>query len=400
MLIKSDLPKDINLIYIYLLNLFATVLSYWLYAYKSSLFQAHQRVDVIYKINLSVKTLQYIAQFAVLYFYKNYYIYLIITLIAQIAINIITAVFANKYYPDYKANGSLEKEEIKSINKRIRDLFSAKLCGTLLTSADTIVISSFLGLVALAVYQNYFLIIYAITTLVGVLFSSILAGIGNSIIKETTDKNYEDFKRLTFIISWVICICCTCFIAMMQPFIRLWVGEASSLSDIYVVLFVIYFYVCQIASTWATIKDAAGLWHIDRLRPFIGITVNVILNVILVRYIGLFGVILSTIISYLLVNMPWLLVNLFNNLYKRSKKEYLLKLFDYFIVTVLSCSLTYFIMMQFNKMSDMLLLIVGFILAMLFSNVLFFILFNKSSEFAYLKGLLKGILAGVKNDKN
>ena len=198
--IKSDLPSDVNLITIYLLNLFATVVSYWLFAYKGSLFQAHQRIDVITKINLIVKTFQYITQFLVLYLFRNYYAYLIISLLAQIVINIVTALYANKYYPNYRAEGNLEKTEVEKINKRIRDLFVAKFGGVVVNSADTLVISTFLGLTVLATYQNYYYIMMAVIGLITVLFNACIAGIGNSLIVEASEKNYEDLKKLTFLV--------------------------------------------------------------------------------------------------------------------------------------------------------------------------------------------------------
>ena len=42
-LIKSDLPPDMNIYILYIINLLATVFSYWLFAYKNSLLQAFQR---------------------------------------------------------------------------------------------------------------------------------------------------------------------------------------------------------------------------------------------------------------------------------------------------------------------------------------------------------------------
>ena len=50
--IKSDLPQDINLYVLYIINLLATVSTYWLYAYKHSLLYAHQRADVGTKSHL------------------------------------------------------------------------------------------------------------------------------------------------------------------------------------------------------------------------------------------------------------------------------------------------------------------------------------------------------------
>ena len=46
-LIRDDLPAGMNLYGLYLMNLGNTVLTYWLFAYKGSLLQAHQRRDMI-----------------------------------------------------------------------------------------------------------------------------------------------------------------------------------------------------------------------------------------------------------------------------------------------------------------------------------------------------------------
>ena len=53
-LVKDDIPEELNIYLLYLLYLGETVVSYWLFAYKAALFQAHQRVDVISRIRLFV----------------------------------------------------------------------------------------------------------------------------------------------------------------------------------------------------------------------------------------------------------------------------------------------------------------------------------------------------------
>ena len=77
-LISGNIPSDMNLYILYILNLGATVLTYWLFAYRNSVLQAYQRTDVISKITISTETLKYFLQFIVLLIYKNYYFFLII----------------------------------------------------------------------------------------------------------------------------------------------------------------------------------------------------------------------------------------------------------------------------------------------------------------------------------
>ena len=73
-LIKSDVPPDINIYVLYLMNLFMTVLSYWLFAYKNCLLFAHQRNDIGDKIGYVINTVKYVAQILVLVLFKNYYV--------------------------------------------------------------------------------------------------------------------------------------------------------------------------------------------------------------------------------------------------------------------------------------------------------------------------------------
>ena len=65
-------------------------------------------------------------------------------------------------YPRYNPEGNLDKDEIQQINHKIRDLFTSKIGFVVVDSADTIVISAFLGLTALAIYQNYFYILSSV----------------------------------------------------------------------------------------------------------------------------------------------------------------------------------------------------------------------------------------------
>ena len=339
-LISGDIPQGINIYILYLLNLGATVLSYWLFAYKNSILQAHQRTDIVSKVTLITNTIQYVLQLFVLWIFKNYYLYVIVMLVTQALTNIVTAIMADKIYPQFKPKGELHKEEIHQINQKIRDLFTAKLCGVVVGSADTIVISAFLGLTTLAVYQNYYFIMNSICGFITVIFSAITAGIGNSLVTESSEKNYNDFKKFTFIICFILCICCCCFVGLYQPFMKLWVGKKFMLSFSFVILFCILFYCLELAMVWATVKDAAGLWHSDRFRPLIGACANLIMNIVLVQVIGLYGIILSTVFSYIFISMPWLIHNLFKFLYNESLKVYLKDLSMYILVAILATTIT------------------------------------------------------------
>ncbi len=393
-LISGDIPNNINIYVLYLLNLSATVLSYWLFAYKNSLLQAHQRLDVISKITLATSTIQYILQFLVLYIFRDYYLYVVVIVLIQIFTNIITAYIAGKFYPFYTPSGLLEEREIVKINQRIKDLFTSKIGSVIVNSADTLVISAFLGLAELAIYQNYYFILSSIISFVAVVFNAVMAGVGNSLIVESKEKNFRDLKVFTFIICWISGVCVCCFLNLYQPFMKVWVGKKLMLDYKMVICFSIYFYVFEINQLLNTYKDAGGIWHKDRYRPLVTAIVNLGLNLILVNVSGLYGVLLSTILSMVLVGMPWLFYNLFTVLFEyKYMKEYIITILGYVIVSVLA-SMGTMIACDCIRINGILNLIIRLVMCLLVSNVVFGVCYAKKEEFKNSMMLADRILGG------
>lgn len=390
-LISGDVPSEINVYVLYLLNLVATVLSYWLFAYKNSLLTAHQRLDIINKMTMIITTIQYIFQMVVLLIFKNYYLYIIIALVSQALLNISTSIVADKIYPKYRAKGKLDKESVGHINKRVKDLFTSKIGEIIVTSADTIVISSFLGLRMLATYNNYYYIISSIMAFVNILFTATTAGIGNSLIVESKEKNYNDLLNFTFIISWISCFCATSLLCIFQPFMELWVGAENILPFGCVICFVVFFYIREINQLLNVFKDAAGVWHKDKYRPLATAMLNLVLNLILVKYIGIYGIILSTIISIAILGFPWLIKNLFTLVFEKGLKKYIIILIKYAILTIVSCTCTFLICSLYNG-NLIKSIIIRIILCIIIPNILYILVFYKKSEFKYTIQLIDNII--------
>ena len=393
-LVHSDLPPDVNIYVLYIIHLSATVFSYWLFAYKNALLQAHQRNDVVSKITLVIDTCKYISQLFVLVFIKNYYAYIIIVLFTQLLTNVVTAIIATKMYPKYKAEGVLQKEDTKRINQRIRDLFTSKVGAIVVNSADTIVISDLLGLRILAIYQNYFFVLTAIIGLVDVVFAACMAGIGNSIIVETQEKNYKDLKVFTLIIVWIAGFCATCFLCLFQPFMSIWVGESLKLEMPAVICFSTYYFIYEINRLLNTYKDAGGIWHKDRFRPLVTAFTNLGMNLVMVQFWGIYGVLLSTVISMLVVGMPWLLHNLFTTLFdNRFVKDYLLSLVFYLLVSTAVAAATFYIC-SFTNSSPWGTLFLRGLICIIFSNTVFLLIYRNLSDFTLAVMLMDRITKG------
>ena len=115
----------------------------------------------------------------------------------------------------------------------------------------------------------------------------------------------------------------------------LWMGSDLLLDYPVVILLCIYFVGYEYVMLMSVYKDAGGIWHEDRFRPLISGVVNIILNIILVNFIGLYGIVLSTIISIYCISAPWITKNVFNLIFDGEDiKDFFKTILKYLIVLV------------------------------------------------------------------
>lgn len=346
--VKGGYPSEVNIYVLYCIYLFNTVISYFLFAYKESLLKAHQRNDVNSRILSGCNIVMYVLQIIVLLLFGNYYLYIVIMPVTTIVLNCVRSLFVKKMYPQIVCEGHIEKDAVIGLSKRIIGLTLNKLAQVCRNSFDSIIISSFLGLVILARYQNYYYIISALTVMVSIITTAVGAGIGNSIAAETVEKNYSDYKEFLFIYNWIACFCTVCMLCLYQPFIELWVGKSNVLPLSTVILCCIYFYTMKLGDIAAVYRQAAGIWWEDKFRPIVESVVNLAVNIVLVKYIGVDGVLVSTIISIVCINIPWATYVLFKVYFKMSIKEVFFKYIRYFIETTVLCAVVYGICSRIN----------------------------------------------------
>ena len=381
-LIKGDVPDGMNIYVLFYLNLAVTILTYWLFSYKNSILMAHQRTDVSSKIGLWVSTLEYVLEFAALIFLRNYYLYLAVKILTQIIQNFLVSIFAKKIFPKYRAKGNLDPSIVKEINQKVKDVFTAKLGGVIVNSADSIVISAFLGLSVLAAYNNYYYILSSIIGFLAIGFSACIAGVGNSLETESMEKNYGDFKAFTLIVVWISGVCTCCLLCLYQPFMFWWLKDVNAMFGVKeVVCLCAYFFVYEVAAIMLQYKDAAGMWHEDRFRPLVTAGSNLIMNLATVQFLGIVGVLLSTAISFAFIGIPWLIRNIFVVIFKRSPMEYVKRLLLYVVVTVIACAICYGLC-QLVPWQGIGGLIVRGIICGTVSNVIFFASYCRLHEFS------------------
>ena len=162
-----------------------------------------------------------------------------------------------------------------------------------------------------------------------------------------------------------------------------------------IVCFVVYFFVRQINALLNLYKDASGMWHEDRFRPLIAAMSNLVLNLVLVQFIGIYGILISTVVAILGVGMPWLLHNLFTVIFERKYlAPYLKRLLQYTFIVLLSCAVTYGICYFVSFESGILTLVLRAVVCVIVPNVMYFAIYRKTVEYRQVLSLVDNMTRG------
>lgn len=380
-MINGSCPENINIYVLFCIYLINTVLSYWLFAYKKALLNAYQRIDVIYNIDTVVGLLLNLLQIIVLCLFCNYYLFLVLMPMCTCMDNIISAYCVKRIFPQYVCKGNLDKSMKKQIKIKVAGLMINKVCQISRNAFDSIVISSFLGLSISAIYSNYYYVMIVAVTLEGVVTSSMLAGVGNSVASETTEKNYKDLKKIDFIYMWLSGWCTICFLCLIQPFMKYWMGEELMFPLSVAILLAVYFYMLKVGDVRAMYSEAAGLWWEHRYRAIVEAITNIILNYLLGKYLGINGIILATILSLCIISHGFGTQIVFDYYFKNGKKmEYYLLHVRYTLVTAGICGVTFWLC-HFIIIEGIFGLVLKFLLCCIFPNMLYLAIYYSTKEF-------------------
>lgn len=388
-LINGDIPENTNIYILYFIYLSNTVVSYFLFAYKNCLLEAHQRNDIISKTKLILSFFQYLYQIVILIILKNYYLYIMILPIITILNNIVNSVMISKLYPKYICKGNISEELKEKIKINVTGLAIGKICLVSRNSLDNIFLSAFINLSTVAIYNNYYYIFTAINTFLAVITSAISSGIGNSVAIENEEKNYNDFKMFNFLYLWISGWCTICLAILYQPFMKIWMGEELLFNYSTVICLCVYFYALKLGDIRSIYSNVTGLFWESRFYVISEAVLNAILNYILGKKFGVNGIIIATNLTIIFINFIFGSRVLFKNYFKnQSLNKFFGENLFYACVTVLNCSVMIAICQYINTEIYFEFLIKS-ILCVIIPNIIYVIIYNKTKVFKNSKEFIK-----------
>lgn len=384
---------DININLVYLLFIIDIVCSYLL-TYKRSLLYADQKNYIINIIHMIYLVTLNISQLLLLYITKNYYLYLGIKIILRIIENVVITIIVNKKYSYLKEKNikKLDKKIEKDIFQKVKALFFHKIGSFIVLGTDNLIISRYLGIITVGLYSNYYMIINALNTLFSQALTALTPSVGNLLVEKKTKKNFEVFRKVRFINFWIATFTSVALLIIMNSFITIWIGEAYLLSNLVLITLVINFFMTMMRNSYSTFKEAAGIFHEDRYVPIIESFVNIVASIILLKYFGLAGVFMGTIISGLILWCYSYPRFVYKKLFCRSYLSYIKETISYIILFILILIISYKISNIYTFYNIWVQLLYNIIVSLIIPNIILLIIFYKNDNLKYYYRLFKKLV--------
>lgn len=373
-LIHGSYPDSINIYILFLIYLLNSGISYFLFAYQEVILIADQRKDMISNIRSAVKIGVNVLQFLSLLVFRNYYLYAVVLILGSVASNCMIHMAVQKRYSFLKPvkNRAGFPAEMK---KELVGLMINRLSNVSRNAFDNMIVSSTLGLVATAIYGNYYIIYTAVLSVTCIFSSSIQASVGNSIAVKSEKENYENLLDFSFLYSWIVGWCAVTMACLYQPFMKLWVGDKLMLSDRDMLLFVVYFYFINMNHIRNQYILGNAFWWKLKLAYLAEAAGNLILNILLGKLFGITGVLIATILTIFFCNYLMCNAVLFRNYFRNeSIWQFYRQQFYYLFAAAIVTTAVYLICQPFDS------IIIRAVICMILPNILFCALYRPCSR--------------------
>lgn len=395
--LKDNTAPDANIIYF--LFLASSVCSY-LWSYKITLNSSDQNKYLYTIANTITQILVLIVKVFILYYTQNYIIYLCIELGSTLVKNIIFSCILDRRYPFLKEKNVRKLSDIEKhqLSRNIKSLFWGKFGYIASQCSDNLVISSIISVTMVGLYSNYTTLVSAVSGFVTTFTSGVTASMGNLIASESKEKAYAVYKRIDFINYWLYTFSAVCLLCLTEPFIKIWLGTDYILPKGILIVSVVLFYLKGLNSGVDVAKNAAGLYYPDRFVPLIEAMLNLVISIILAYRIGLLGVLVGTLVSFLLLSFWTKPYFVFRDVFSVRFSEYVIWEGKKILLSFVIGAVLYVLQLKIQLSNIYFDLLLKALFTGVMSNVLLCVVFFRTDEFEYIKTMVQTIIHRVKHD--
>ncbi|MGB4953929.1 MAG: hypothetical protein WBO85_05070 [Fusicatenibacter saccharivorans] len=189
----------------------------------------------------------------------------------------------------------------KRIVRDLKSLFISRISEKMLYCTDNLIISGFIGVGTVGRYANYCMITQAISNILTILANTIQPTVGDYFTEKNRQRNYEILRQLTFGFFCIASVVSVGLFSLITPFVRdIWLGPSYELGWGITVFCIVVLLVRIMGLPLSLVMGVTGLFEKEKNVGASSALLNLIVSLALVKPYGMAGVLLGTLLSYLL----------------------------------------------------------------------------------------------------
>lgn len=389
-----------NLNIIFVIYFITLAVEYFL-TYPETLLNADQKHYKISFILIGYTLMTNVLQIIVLLLTRNFLIYILADVIMKLIKFIAINIYVKRYYPevDFYNKEKLEEKEKNVFTKNVKSLFLYKIGDYLINGTDNIIISKIIDISTVGFYSNYLSTITIFRNIINNIISGVTASFGNLIVKEDEKVQENVFSIMNFI-TYIFCgfvLCCLLF--LFNDFIKMFYGENYMLGISEVIIICLNFYIASMLLPLESVKSAAGLYYEDRYVTIVQAAINVVISIVLGYKMGLIGILIGTLSSYILTTAWERPIIIYKKIFKTSFIEYFKKYLIQVVIILFNIFVDWIVINRlFTEISVINFILKGIVIFIIFivTNI---IIYKNSKEFKYIYETVLSKLKLVKNKR-
>ena len=327
--IKDEVPgKEI---YIYWsLYVMSTALSYCFIKY-NVLFTADQKFYFVRIVQGCSRAFCQILQIIAIVKMQSFFAFIV----CLIFDNLIQYVIFRNYYKKYYKYVIKTKQRDNSIIRNLKNLIWHRIGTLVVFNTDLILISKFISLEIVGIYASYQMIVQMITVIINIVLNVLRPKIGKFIAENDKEEVFDYWKNLDILFLFISLFFSYCTYMLINSFISLWMGENFRLPNFTLILIIINLFIQNFRGIIDVFKEGSGFFD-DVHMPISEAVINFVTSFVLVKYIGLNGVIIGTVVSNILIICIARSILIFKKCFDKTVKEYIKIYGMYLILIILS----------------------------------------------------------------
>lgn len=280
------------------------------------LLQADKKLYVVNFVNSLGIILQGILRIVFISMKFNIYIVQLVPGIVYLCRLIVITIYIRKHYT------FLDKNIVPNYNvsKKRWNVLVHQVANLVANNTDVIVLSKVVGYSSVSIYSIYQMVVSNINGfLTQSLSNAITANFGYLFVEDNIEKSakvYNQYEKIYYYIISIIFSVCT---IALYPFVNLYIGKVGGVQYAdyrLVALFMINALLCNLRIPQLTIVTAVGHFRETQWHAVIEALCNIVISIILVKKLGIYGVLIGTTCSYLFRDIMFIIYVNNNILYR------------------------------------------------------------------------------------